>query len=102
MELGIAAEHHPRIALEPGIDRRRERADPGNRRDAEGEAGEKNAEAAQPPAHLPARQAEGDREGSCLPGWKLANTPHPAFPRKGGGFSPEFSTSGRHLTPRAS
>jgi hypothetical protein len=69
MELDIAAEHGPRIALEPGIDRSGERADAGDGGDAEGEAGEKDAEAAQTPAHLAPGEAQREVE---------AARPHPS------------------------
>ena len=54
--LDIAAEQCPRIPGDAGGERSGERADPGNRGDAEDDAGDKDAQPAEAAAQLAARQ----------------------------------------------
>src|SRR4051794_31260754 len=107
MELEIAPEHDPRIALEPGIDRGGKRADAGDRRDAERQASEKDPEATQAIAHLASRQAECEGEGHaetrvsatiCLT--KCEESPLPGEGLICGKYEPRTSTTS--LTPPAS
>ena len=58
----IAAEEGARIGPDPGLDRGAQGADPRDRADPEHQAGEKDAEAADPAAQLAARQAQGVAE----------------------------------------
>ncbi len=51
-EFHVAAQQAATIAFQPGDDRRRQRADAGDHRDAQGQAGNEQAEAAQAAAQL--------------------------------------------------
>jgi hypothetical protein len=61
-EFDIAAEQRAGIAIQARIDRRAERADTGNNRDAETKTSKQDAEALEPAAQLALRDAPSESE----------------------------------------
>ncbi len=68
LDLGVAAKEGCGLPGEPVVDRRAHRADRGNGRDPEGEAGEEDAEAREPAAEFAQAEAEGRRQPHAVAG----------------------------------